>query len=1060
MHRKQTAIAKLSRPRLHDSVARERLFARLDDLLDVGAAWISGPPGSGKSTLVASYLASRSLTAYWYQADRDDADPATLFSYLVVLAKTFSRRGKALPYLTAEYENQIPAFARRFFRAMFARMPERSVLVFDNCHNAAHEDFHAVLESALTELPQSVSLAVISRERASGSLVRFVAGRSLGLLGGSDLEFTPDEARHVAVRAGLDPDRLTDAMLARTNGWAAGLILLIEQLRSGRLDREFERRGTNQPVFDYFASEIFDLLDEAARTVLMATALLPEVSPDAAVRLTGNSGAPGVLEDLYRRHYFTERRDEGPVVYRYHDLFRAFLVGRLEQSADSKTMKKLLQLGGSIVGDRDPEQAVHLYVRGEDWTHAEDRLLQIAPALIRAGRWRTLQDFVLMFPDALVKDSAWLLYWLGSAVLQTAPDQARVPLADAYERFRGDGNVAGQMICVATILQTYYYENEDFGQIDPWFYALRQLIEEHSVVLDSETELLVWGSALLGCLYRFPADPLFQRSLAWIGRRMDLEENPDLRLLAALHLLRGCLISWEHEHGRRATHVVEQTIDLVELPALLTCFGWQNIGYFHHQDASPAACEAALSHAENIASSHGLTQLGLLSLSFRVYHYTVSREFRAARQVLAEMPKWIRPGSSMDSSHYDLGQALYCGGTGDWAGAVAFAERNLISVAKIDSPSYMVMHACCCAAVLALAGCYDEAEARCAVADRHSEGSFLLRYRPTLLLIRSYVAMHRGQPETEARLLREAIDLGRRDDSQIWFRWTLRIMDVMFQRALDLSIETAHIRTLVRRFRVPAPDPMSDNWPWHVRIRTLGAFVIDVEAKPLVFGHKAPRKPLALLKALIAFGGQDIPQQKLIDALWGDESAASASESLRVTVHRLRRLLGSDDLISVADGRVSLDVGRCWVDVSVVTRLTAADLDAGTADRLLDLYRGPFLPGDDHFPWVLALRERLKVKILAYLSRAGWGREASGNWAGALDCWQLGRQIDDLAEEAYQGAMRCLAKLGRQAEAMAVYRALRQVLSVTLSIAPSAASESLFRSIAGSRGVDDDAPAG
>ncbi len=35
--------------------------------------------------------------------------------------------------------------------------------------------------------------------------------------------------------------------------------------------------------------------------------------------------------------------------------------------------------------------------------------------------------------------------------------------------------------------------------------------------------------------------------------------------------------------------------------------------------------------------------------------------------------------------------------------------------------------------------------------------------------------------------------------------------------------------------------------------------------------RKAPKKVLALLKAIIAHGGKDVPEQKLIDALWPDE---------------------------------------------------------------------------------------------------------------------------------------------------------------------------------------------
>jgi LuxR family maltose regulon positive regulatory protein len=43
--------------------------------------------------------------------------------------------------------------------------------------------------------------------------------------------------------------------------------------------------------------------------------------------------------------------------------------------------------------------------------------------------------------------------------------------------------------------------------------------------------------------------------------------------------------------------------------------------------------------------------------------------------------------------------------------------------------------------------------------------------------------------------------------------------------------------------------------------------------------------------------------------------------------------------------------------------------------------------------------------------------------------------------------MRCYAHLKCNAEGMAVYRRLRQILSVTLGISPSADSETLFRAL-------------
>jgi DNA-binding SARP family transcriptional activator len=226
-----------------------------------------------------------------------------------------------------------------------------------------------------------------------------------------------------------------------------------------------------------------------------------------------------------------------------------------------------------------------------------------------------------------------------------------------------------------------------------------------------------------------------------------------------------------------------------------------------------------------------------------------------------------------------------------------------------------------------------------------------------------------------------------------------------------------------------------------------------------VFEGKSQKKPLELLKTLVALGTKGVAKQKLCDLLWPDADADASTAALDMTISRLRKLVGDADAIRVEDGKVALDERRVWIDVRAFDRdvdllqeaLGARAIDdarvADLAARLLARYRGPFLGHEDPQRWSLAARDRWQNRFRRSLVDAGRFWEQRRQWAAAIALYERGIEEDSLAEEIYRRLMHCHLTRGAPAEAARAYRRCRDMLSIQLGIRPSAETEALFRTI-------------
>lgn len=1041
-------------------MGRERLFGLLDQRRARPLVWIASPPGAGKTTLVASYLDARSLANVWYQLDSGDHDPATFFYYLGLAApRARNKSATSLLPLTQEYAHNIGGFARRFFRELFERMPRPSVLVLDNYQEIpGRSPTHSALREALEEIPDGVNAFIISRAAPPNTFARFSAAQTLAQLQWRHLRLTSDEARAIVASKVDLCEQQAQLLYERSDGWAAGLILLLTDGTTG--DAPTSVAESQEAVFNYFAGEIFEKSPPEHQDALMRTAFLPRITPTLAIRISGNDQIVGILESFHRRQYFTDRHIGAEVAYQYHALFRAFLLSIARQRLTSKEYATLARTAAQLLEEAgQAEEAIALNVELTQWASAAQLLFTQARRLLGQGRGETLRAWIDAFPRRYVEEHPWLAYWRGTALLAIKPLDARRDLERAYGGFMVAAETTGQALTIASIVQTFYFEANDFAPIDHWIPILENLLEQATTFESTEDELAAYAGILMALLYRRPGHArlgkYLDRVIALSERVSDANQAANAVFFALTHSMFGdndrrrqrAVALGLETLGNDAVSPLNKALILHRLAFLASLSG----------DARMARkyCELglALTHRHRFTSAEVILNWALAQMAAVVGDETMASDLWD--RVNAMVPSQ----HAMDAVYVLWSKAALCSLRGDNTAALMLFEDGLAAVDRLGLVTLKTAYRLPLALALVEAGRYDAASACLRDAAEYIDGAGMRRFEACLRLIQAHCELLRGDVVLCHQTLRAGLALARQSGSlMVAAGWRAKTLPLLWAEALKAGIEVDFVHNVIHFHNHPGPIE-SERWPWAVRIRTLGRFEVTIDDTPLAFTGRTPRQPLLLLKALVAHDGA-ASLQKLTEAVWPDAEADAAHLSLETALHRLRKLLRHDEVVVRQSNALQLDLRLCWVDAIVFEHQVDHALPrfSGHSDEdqrlqeqrnVLKLYRGDFLPQENQ-PWVLPTRERLRDKMLKLTLTLGTALERQGEWEEAIATYEQALNHDNLAEPVYRHLMICHRQRGDAAEALKAYRRCRELLSIVLGVEPAPETQAIYRSLSSS----------
>jgi LuxR family maltose regulon positive regulatory protein len=633
-------------------------------------------------------------------------------------------------------------------------------------------------------------------------------------------------------------------------------------------------------------------------------------------------------------------------------------------------------------------------------------------------------------------------------------------LAAAQDSFRASGNANGIGLCAAALMMTGQAMSS-YRRFAEHIQSLAGLRDGSLEYQDHSEDLLAHAGLLAGLLMFAPADPFCDRCVARIIDLLEVELDVNLRFAAGRVALFYTEPREQREVGNRVNALIEPLMDRPELtPHRLG--RWLT---FRLRVAAAAKdrlqLERVKKRALELVRLHAEPDVTAWLAISDFDAALPRRDFERAQGALATIEAITDPTNLMDLRRFEWlqGRLALAKGDGDAALLHATHARKYSEDLEVPPPILGVTVALEAQARV-LTG--DLAEARAGfgeaaqmVAVLHAE-----EMRDMIRMVDAYEAGGAGRSDAR-RLLEAAFAAPRMRQFYDSFDTNPRFGATMCALALAQDVEPEFVRRIIEMNGYAPPPEAGASWPWPVKITTLGRFDVSSNGRPMAVPRKSPRKPLELLKALIAAGGRGIDKQRLADFLWDNATAEAASAAFDMAVMRLRKLLAVPEAIVVEDGKIGLDPARVWLDLwafdcdvdALQPLLRRADNDATVAtigERMLALYRGPFLDNEEPQRWLLAARERTRQRFLRSLFDAGRYWEQRERWPEAAALYERGLDIDPIAEDLYRRLMRCHLAQRRPAEAARTFQRCREMLLAQLGVPPSAETEALYRSTIGS----------
>lgn len=1026
---------------------RERLVGFLHSNINHKLVLVSAGAGYGKTSLLIDYAHDAELPVCWYSLDRGDRHVLTFIEYLVAsIRRRFPTFGHSILRILHDYigpAEDIEPFVRLILDEIQQTIDDYFVVILDDYQEVLEsEPVNALVDGLLRYLPEHCHFIIASRAIPRRlTLTRLAAREEIVGMGVRQLKFTRDEIQQILSLRGMDnlePEQL-DALAQRSEGWITAILLAAQTRWTDTIQAVVELSGSLDSVFDYLAQEVLADQPEHIQHFLLRTSVLQEMSPPLCDALLDTDDSARTLRSLAEQGLFTSEISSTSGWYQYHQLFREFLVSKLEADAPRLYRDLCLKEAHLMANQGHWSWAIDGYLSGKAHEEAAEAIEIIAQDYFDDGRWPQLETWIDALPEAVLQGHPRLLLFR-ARISTEAGDYAEAErlLEPAYTIYRQRESEIGtaRVLTQRAIVQRL---QERYGEA---IRSCKDILE--TVSFSDDPSSVVKAHQNMGICYQILGDTA--RGQQEMRTAFELAQSQGDTLSAAFiaHDLGNSLyMAGAVEQARRYLHQALLHWRKVGNPGALA-LTLQGLGVIHHHLGQYA--EAQNRYDESLEKA---------------------RDIRNRR---LEAYALLNSGDlERDQGHYPRALQLYSEAF-DMASSVGQGSLMLYVLAS-RGETYRLQK--------------NVVRARQALTEALDQSLRQGLEEPIGLCHLAFgaLALQEGAPDSAEKHLSQALDLlqtagTQRDVGRVYvqmaqlsqMRNDRSSIETHLRRAGEIALRLGTEQFIVAEGAdaIPLLEYVSE-----FEIKGLDAIRIRAQIEALfpsvvVAPHlrmvpaSAELELLGLDRGRVVFRGHDIRdfessvartmafllaehpnglhKERIADLLWRDTTQARAESLFHSTVYRLRKAL--DKKVIVLEGGLyrlnpRLSYRYDVADFQRLARLAQGDDHPAQLARMnaIDLYRSDYLESCDS-PWCFDVRLALQHTMIQLLTREAEHLCSQGQIAQGETLYLRVLALDEFDERAHRGVMWCRARLGDASGATRQYRECTRIMASEMGLSP------------------------